>query len=700
MAFTRNRFTGLVALVTALVVITTIWPALSGRGADHLDGPDSLTPPGGEITADIADLYAFEGADSTATVLAATVRPLAHVGSTFDSEVLYELKVDTDGDFIEDISYEVTFDDAVLLSDQVVTVREATGPAASDDVANGTEVAAGATNTNLAVTGGGEFFAGLRSDPFFFDLDAFINVVELGNIGTTGRQFADADANDFFEGLDVLALVLELPDATFGGPINVWATTHKDGAQIDRIGRPAINTVVNSSGAVIGADKANKTAFNQAEPKDDAQFTSAAADALTILSGLDTEGPFAADELTTLAGILLPDVLPFDKAGALPPPLNGRALADDVIDVELNIVTGGDPLDILGPDRDENGAITGDGVGPHSDYLSVFPYLGEPNFAAPTEGVSDDFLADLLGANEVPPVASPAAGVATMSLENDDSELEYLLLVYGLNGAVAAHIHLGEAGENGPVVATLYASGGEDVSGTLAQGTITASDLASGTMPELASALRNGFAYVNVHTAAYPGGELRGQVSVLDDTVTDPFTDDDASVHEANIGLIARAGITFGCNPPDNDNFCPTDNLTRGQMAAFMSRALNLPETTVDFFTDDDTSIFEAEINRLAASGITLGCNPPDNDNYCPTDNITRGQMAAFIARAWSLPASTTDYFTDDDTSIFEGDINAIREAGVAFGTNPPANTEYSPTAPITRAQMASLLARALGWGS
>jgi len=50
-------------------------------------------------------------------------------------------------------------------------------------------------------------------------------------------------------------------------------------------------------------------------------------------------------------------------------------------------------------------------------------------------------------------------------------------------------------------------------------------------------------------------------------------------------------------------------------------------------FTDDENSIFEADINWMADSGVTLGCNPPTNDHYCPNDNVTRGQMAAFMHR-------------------------------------------------------------------
>ncbi|MCP3996000.1 MAG: hypothetical protein GY722_13200, partial [bacterium] len=61
--------------------------------------------------------------------------------------------------------------------------------------------------------------------------------------------------------------------------------------------------------------------------------------------------------------------------------------------------------------------------------------------------------------------------------------------------------------------------------------------------------------------------------------------------------------------------------------------------TTPDWFDDDDASIFEGAIDRLAASGITSGCNPPTNSNFCPHNNVTRGQMASFLSRALTLPA-------------------------------------------------------------
>ncbi len=107
----------------------------------------------------------------------------------------------------------------------------------------------------------------------------------------------------------------------------------------------------------------------------------------------------------------------------------------------------------------------------------------------------------------------------------------------------------------------------------------------------------------------------------------------------SEISWLAAAGITLGCNPPANDMFCPDDAVTRGQMAAFLVRALGLDDDGGgNRFVDDDGSVFEEDIARLAAAGITLGCNPPANDMFCPDDAVTRGQMAAFLHRALARP--------------------------------------------------------------
>lgn len=176
-----------------------------------------------------------------------------------------------------------------------------------------------------------------------------------------------------------------------------------------------------------------------------------------------------------------------------------------------------------------------------------------------------------------------------------------------------------------------------------------------------------------------------------------PFSDIVGSVHYDSIVYIAEAGITAGCNPPYNTEFCPLDRVNRGQMAAFLVRALGLTDDGgKDWFGDDDGSIFETDINKLAAAGITLGCNA-DQTDFCPTDTITREQMAAFLVRAFGYTdPGEGDWFSDDDGSIFEGDIDKLRVAGVTLGCNPPDNDEYCPGDPIRRDQMASFLTRAL----
>ncbi len=172
------------------------------------------------------------------------------------------------------------------------------------------------------------------------------------------------------------------------------------------------------------------------------------------------------------------------------------------------------------------------------------------------------------------------------------------------------------------------------------------------------------------------------------------FVDDDGSVHEQDIEAIAAADITRGCNPPWGDEFCPTRPVTRGEMAAFLNRALGLPAGP-DAFIDDGVSVFQADINAIAAAGVTKGCNPPTNDRFCPSRTITRGEMAAFLTRAYHYVATEHNVFVDDDGSVFENDIDALASAGVTKGCNPPANDRFCPNDPVTRQQMASFLARA-----
>jgi hypothetical protein len=174
------------------------------------------------------------------------------------------------------------------------------------------------------------------------------------------------------------------------------------------------------------------------------------------------------------------------------------------------------------------------------------------------------------------------------------------------------------------------------------------------------------------------------------------FTDDDWSIHEPNINAIAEAGITVGCNPPQGDRYCPERPVTRGEMAAFLVRSFGYTDGLDDPFVDDDDSIFQADIEKLAAAGVTLGCNPPANDRYCPEDSISRAQMASFLSRALDLEPVAGGSFRDIAGNTHALFINAIAAEGITIGCNPPANDRFCPDAHVTRAQMASFLSRAL----
>ncbi len=325
----------------------------SASGADHGDAPLAKA----DHQLDLADVFAFAGSNGN-LVLAMTVNGLAMPGETpsfgsTDEGKLYQFKIDNNGDAIPDVSLNVSFSSlANGGTTQHVTVRKAVGDQANTLSNGGTVMIEGDTTTSGAPPAiasnstNDKLFAGLRDDPFFFDFNAFKAGLKFRNPG-----------NDFFEGLNVSAIVLELDPSeildgqndTSGG---VWAITSKDGTVIDRDARPAIATVFIPEG--------NKDAFNQTKPQDDVAVWKS-----TVVATLTSLGSDPA-----LADTLLPDILTFDTSKPLNF-LNGRALSDDVIDAELQLITG-------------NPAAT-DNVANDSTFLSSFPYLGVPNTApAPT----------------------------------------------------------------------------------------------------------------------------------------------------------------------------------------------------------------------------------------------------------------------------------------------------------------------------
>lgn len=333
--------------------------------ADHLDAP-GLMSPSMDPAADITDIYAFQKpGDPSKSILILNVNPLAPtLSKQFDPTAIYEIKVDTNGDAVADIAYRITFTPPDRHGQQFAAVHMATGSAAAGAGREGEElffnVPTSLTKTSkvfIASRGGYEFFAGMRSDPFFFDLLGFLN-----NFQFTG--------SDFFIDKNVFSIVLGVPNRAGLGPnpkVGIWARVLKPGAggaltQIDRMGRPAINTVFNH-----GEDK---NTFNHIQPTQD-RTTLTVDDnpkkGVTFLESftltLQSFGHPRA-EAEAIAKILVPDILAYDYSSAAGF-LNGRKLTDDVIDIELALVT--------------NGKVTTDKVGPHTDLLPKFPYMGAPH---------------------------------------------------------------------------------------------------------------------------------------------------------------------------------------------------------------------------------------------------------------------------------------------------------------------------------
>lgn len=168
------------------------------------------------------------------------------------------------------------------------------------------------------------------------------------------------------------------------------------------------------------------------------------------------------------------------------------------------------------------------------------------------------------------------------------------------------------------------------------------------------------------------------------------FADDENNLFLSDIDWAATAGVTVGCNPPFNDWFCPQLVVTRAQMATFLVRALGLPDASIDAFSDDNGSLHQGDINRVAAAGITLGCAP---GLYCPDAPVSREQIASFLVRAYQLPGGAVSPF-GDVSGTHAADVAALFAAGITGGcsTNPAL---YCPAAPVLREQMAAFLHRA-----
>jgi RHS repeat-associated protein len=164
------------------------------------------------------------------------------------------------------------------------------------------------------------------------------------------------------------------------------------------------------------------------------------------------------------------------------------------------------------------------------------------------------------------------------------------------------------------------------------------------------------------------------------------------------IRSISSKAITLGCGPV---SFCPDGSVTREQMAAFIIRALGMPnpaQPAQQRFADvPPSNPFYAYIEQMAVLGITLGCG---GGNYCPQQEVSREQMAAFIIRSLGIlnpPQPTQQRFQDVlPSNPFYAFIDQMGLRGITLGCsgNPPL---YCPSAPVTRGQMAAFLFRGYG---
>jgi Domain of unknown function (DUF4331) len=350
-------------------------PTAAGA-ADHLDAP-GLTPPSGDIRTDITDVYAFR-APSGRTVLVMNVNGLTKKGVqarlatgvpsvAATRRASYNFRIDNNGDAKEDVVLSLTFGTPNAQGVQGLTLRR-----------NGRVFLEGATSPygKVLVNRGSaraRVYVGMRDDPFFFDLDGFLEILSK----EPGKSFLGCKSprKDFFAGSNVTSIVVEIDSAqlTRGkSMIGVWATTNKGNAQIDRMGRPAVATVFvpNNPFEPKGSEPSKKNTYNHTKPSADrAAFRGEVVDTLKVLFSLnDAAGDSKADDagkIDGLANVLLPDILTFDTAKSQGF-LNGRRPADDVIDAELNLIT--------------EGAATTDCVSRNDKAFSnAFPYLAAPH---------------------------------------------------------------------------------------------------------------------------------------------------------------------------------------------------------------------------------------------------------------------------------------------------------------------------------
>ncbi|MCC5947076.1 MAG: S-layer homology domain-containing protein [Nitriliruptoraceae bacterium] len=160
--------------------------------------------------------------------------------------------------------------------------------------------------------------------------------------------------------------------------------------------------------------------------------------------------------------------------------------------------------------------------------------------------------------------------------------------------------------------------------------------------------------------------------------------------HRGDILSLASSGVTMGCG---RGSYCPDRPITRAEMATFLGRADGLlPRNPGQFSDTPSSNVHSPNIEAIRHAGLTTGCG--DTRRYCPDRNVTRAEMASFLARALDLDVSrsSTGFSDVRNGTTHAGAIEAISRAGL---TNGCGSGRYCPDRNVTRAEMASFLVRA-----
>ncbi|HOG45983.1 MAG TPA: DUF4331 family protein [Anaerolineae bacterium] len=314
----------------------------------------------------IGDLYVFADAGHENTILAMTVNPDAGRSSptAFHPEARYQLKIDSNGDAGEDVSYQFAFTEPTAGGRQRFELRRIEGPVV-ETATQGALLAEGETDAITPIPGGGRVWMGLAGDPFFVDARAMFQF--LGALSE--QQVFDVSVfeqgDNAFAGRNVSAIVLELPNTLFGGAeIGVWATTvavaHGASAQINRFGAPFLTIL-------FLWDSQDQDDYNSGHPVGDkVRFGPAIASTAANVASLAQTAADPAAYGERVADLLLPSVLRYRPGTAASYGFagrNGRALTDDAMDVAISLLA--------------NYPIS-DHVGPAGDTQQHFPFLPLP----------------------------------------------------------------------------------------------------------------------------------------------------------------------------------------------------------------------------------------------------------------------------------------------------------------------------------